>query len=73
MRGLSLAFNRSDVSYNTFWGFDSFMGFPDESNATVRSAISARSWQTGDYNVAALLGEHSYASLEARLRRYKIT
>ena len=56
--------------HGRFWGFDSFTGVPEERVGAARSNHSAREWQRGAFSVAEVLGDWSFRSVEAKLKRH---
>jgi hypothetical protein len=70
MRAIALALGGSNVSYRRFWGFDSFEGLPEEHPATEQSELARREWRPGSFSVAEALGDHSFASVQRRLKSY---
>ena len=70
MRGLAIGLNSSQLPFRKFWGFDSFVGLPQESAVANRSGYSARDWQPGSFSAAEALRDKSFRSVERAIKKY---
>ena len=67
MKAVSLKLSNMNVTYRTYWGFDSFQGLPEEA-ADVKKTQSSANWIKGTWSAASQLDDYSFASIEQRIR-----
>ena len=67
MKGYVTQLKDAGVNYAHYWGFDSFVGLPQERGTIARSTISTSDWQAGSFSAAEVLRKQSYTSLESTI------
>lgn len=70
MKGYVSQLDEAGVQYAHYWGFDSFVGLPDERATIARSTVSASDWQAGSFSASEVLKVHTYSSLERTILRF---
>ena len=70
MKGYVTQLGKESVHFHRYWGFDSFVGLPQEDSSIRRTDISVQQWQPGSWSAAETLHATSYATLEQTILRF---